>query len=894
MIAGEPFVGRETERKLLATLARRACDGDGSVVLVSGEAGIGKSTLVRVALAESGTTVRYGRARRDDEAAWVEALPTSADLESHARQGPFAFVLEDMQWAAGPQLMRLPEIARRLTTSVPALLVIVYRDDELGVGHPLRPMRAQLRHEMSPVEITVGPFGVTEVEALCAAASGNQATSSAIIDAVYLRSEGVPLFASELIASINLGYHGDAVGDLATPERLRDAVLLRVVGLDEPVRRELSMLAMVTDDGLNVTTLEFCDELLGCGLVVETSTGEVRFRHLLVRDVVRGAISRSGRIGLHADLATRLGASPGAAEHWLAAGDPEAARGALEAVVATRLSMGALGDGAVAARRLLELAGANRERRAEALALVAECEERLGEPGESARHWHALAREYAERDPQRCAQAWRRSATQREIQGCWEEALLAREEAAVAFTVAGRLGDAAQERLVAAAHLRSAASFRASLALLAPAARDAAAAERVDLQLRVRALEGNVRARMGNGETGIELVRGALAEALDQDLGAVAAEAYQRLADSLEHCGDYAGARKTYDDAATFCEAQGASSVAVLCLACLAVVLRLTGDWPRALAVARAVLDDDSASAHARCAAGCTVGVISALRGDFDVARTELFDAGALARQIELTAGEILSGWGFAILAAAQGSPEAVSDACRRLLERWATSEDRHIVVSPLRWAVTALAERGDPEGTRACTEALIQIAAEAGQPAALSALSHALGESAMLEGDWSRAHQQFTQAGRLLEELGGPFERMESKRRAAAALLACGRQDEAVDDLFVAYRLARRLRARPSIQRLAAELADLGERVDRRLSRLQVAQLASAQLTRRELEVLSRLVAGETNREMAASLTLSVRTVDMHVRNILRKLDCRSRTDATRRASELGLVPSP
>jgi len=48
---------------------------------------------------------------------------------------------------------------------------------------------------------------------------------------------------------------------------------------------------------------------------------------------------------------------------------------------------------------------------------------------------------------------------------------------------------------------------------------------------------------------------------------------------------------------------------------------------------------------------------------------------------------------------------------------------------------------------------------------------------------------------------------------------------------------------------------------------------------------------AGRTNREIAQELFLSPRTVDMHVRNLLRKLDCRSRVDAARRAGELGLL---
>jgi DNA-binding CsgD family transcriptional regulator len=88
-----------------------------------------------------------------------------------------------------------------------------------------------------------------------------------------------------------------------------------------------------------------------------------------------------------------------------------------------------------------------------------------------------------------------------------------------------------------------------------------------------------------------------------------------------------------------------------------------------------------------------------------------------------------------------------------------------------------------------------------------------------------------------------------------------------------------------------AEELAGLGEKVERRLGRRAAGELDHAGLSRREVEVLRLVSVGRTNREIAQALFLSPRTIDMHVRNILTKLDCRSRTEATRRAAELGLL---
>lgn len=82
-----------------------------------------------------------------------------------------------------------------------------------------------------------------------------------------------------------------------------------------------------------------------------------------------------------------------------------------------------------------------------------------------------------------------------------------------------------------------------------------------------------------------------------------------------------------------------------------------------------------------------------------------------------------------------------------------------------------------------------------------------------------------------------------------------------------------------------------LGESISRRPGRRAAADATGAGLSRREVEVLRLVAAGRTNREIAGELFLSPRRVDMHVRNLLRKLDRRSRLEAAHRARELGLL---
>ncbi|HXQ88924.1 MAG TPA: LuxR C-terminal-related transcriptional regulator, partial [Solirubrobacterales bacterium] len=222
----------------------------------------------------------------------------------------------------------------------------------------------------------------------------------------------------------------------------------------------------------------------------------------------------------------------------------------------------------------------------------------------------------------------------------------------------------------------------------------------------------------------------------------------------------------------------------------------------------------------------------------------------------------------------------------------WSRSEDHHYAVWGVRWAASFFARRNRPKDAQLCAAALGQMATEGGHDDAVAALAQAVGELALLEGDAAGAADSLSRAVELHRNLAIPHERAQVELRAGVALAAAGEREEGLERLCDAYRCATRLGARPLAAEAAKEVAALGESVAQRLgSRAAAASEDGVQLTRRELEVLRHVAVGRTNREIAQELFISQRTVDMHVRNLLGKLDCRSRVEASHRAGELGLL---
>jgi len=947
-----PLVGREDERARLAQALERARDGRGALLLLSGEAGVGKSRLAAEALAasgaialqaaaSSGSTAPYGpivaalRSRLRDE---PHALDDCSPLREHlalllpelgspaaasdratifeavrcafahlAVEQPAVVVLDDLHWSDQASIELLAALAAPLRT-MPMLVVAAYRSDGLPRDHRLRWLRNELRRGGSLDELALEPLDRGQTAELLTVLLPEQ-PSPALVRAIHERTLGSPFFVEELVAALEVtgalqrGRRGLELADqdeVPVPDTVREAVVIAASELS-PEAREAAEAAAVAGPSFALPLVAALAsetglaELLETGMLVEErDSGRAAFRHALTREALYAEVPWMRRRALHGRLAEALeqrGASSAEiAAQWLGAAERSRARDALVRAVAESEVLHAYRDAARAGREALELSIEDEvdSQRIELLARYARCAELAGELGEAAKAWRELtAIRDAQGDGLGVAAAQRRLAAVCELGGEREAAFAAHRLAAEAFAAGGRPADAALERLAMADHHRKGARYAEAIELAQAAERDAAASARTDLVARALGLLGVVQAKGGDYETGLTTVRRGLALALEHDLTAIAAELYQRLSLVLYDAADYRQAEEALDTALGLCRTGADAGTEVACVTCLVYVLRERGEWSRASALGRELIDAGTAV----WVAEGLVGAVQAFQGKLSSARRMLTASRAVSASVGHYNMYMDSTTALAYVAAAEGLDDEAAAHCRALLARWEQSEDHHYAVWGIRWAAAWFAARGDRGGAHACAEALAQMAADAGHADALAALAQAIGELALLDGDEAAAAEHLARAVELHRTLAIPFERAQIELRAGVVLAAAGLREEALERLCDAYRTARKLGARPLAAAAAQEVAALGESVAQRLGTRAAASADGVQLTRRELEVLRHVSIGRTNREIAQELFLSPRTVDMHVRNLLSKLDCRSRVEASHRAGELGLL---
>jgi predicted ATPase/DNA-binding CsgD family transcriptional regulator len=313
----------EAQLDRLAAFQEKASKGRGCFVLVSGEAGIGKSSLVKEYTRQLNPKIRllWGSCDSlstprplgplyDIASASIPTLLAQLDQGSDwlkiARSflkdvmpGETVVVIEDVHWADTATLDLLTYLGKRIEQSK-MMIILTYRDDELNPQHPLRIMLGDLA--------TTGILRRLPLQGLSVGAVHHLADGKDYDpDELYRLTNGNPFFITELLASPHDG---------VIPTTIREAVLARAARLSQPARAVLEAAAVI---GFRVEPWLLVDisqaeaaaieECMAVG-VLQAAGDMLAFRHQLARQVILEALSPSKKLDFHRLALHNLANSP--------------------------------------------------------------------------------------------------------------------------------------------------------------------------------------------------------------------------------------------------------------------------------------------------------------------------------------------------------------------------------------------------------------------------------------------------------------------------------------------------------------------------------------------------------------------------------------------------------
>ncbi|AWB88107.1 helix-turn-helix transcriptional regulator [Mycetocola zhujimingii] len=411
------MIGRESELAQLHAVFDQVLTGRPQGVVISGEAGIGKTRLIEEflglasadALVLTGQSVDLGavgapyspiqsvlrglvaelgpEAVLEASGPGAEALtallpelgaqgadPAGAALnrlhdtvttlfESVSRRTPLVIAIEDLHWADEGTLDLLRFLLRVLGRGR-ILVVLSFRSEDVARGHPLRSLLSELDRSRSVTRVELVRLTKEEVRRQVAAILGSEPDDEAF-DSVYARSEGVPFFVEELI-----GFGSTSEGEL--PWTLRELLLARYERLSDESQQLLRLISAggvrVDHDLLSALfpgEPEQLDAAAREAVLANILVADERsyaFRHALVREAIHTDLLPGERTRFHTRFAEVLESLSGdrrvAAEisyHWLAAHDTQRAFPAtLDAMTEARVTH-AYGTAAQMGERALEL-----------------------------------------------------------------------------------------------------------------------------------------------------------------------------------------------------------------------------------------------------------------------------------------------------------------------------------------------------------------------------------------------------------------------------------------------------------------------------------------------------------------------------------------------------------
>jgi ATP/maltotriose-dependent transcriptional regulator MalT len=995
------FVGRATELAELEHALLEATEQRPFVALLGGESGVGKTRLVRefedrlsdrddvlvlrgeaveeadgelpyapligalrpLVRSRDAALQRLGRGSRAQLAALLPGLdeePAIADrndpsvqlrlfeavlelIDCLSEERVVVLTLEDMHWADRSTRMFLDFLARSLRRER-VMLLLSYRTDELHRRHPLRSLLAELERLDQVRRIELEPFDRGEMGEVLADILGEE-PSAQLVERLYARSEGNPLYTEELLAA---GLDGRG----AAPQSLRDAFMLRIERLSDNAQaaaRAISagraldeeMIAEVTGiepDPLNVALREAVAEQV----LVASDDGRLGFRHALLREAMYDDLLPGERSELHLALAVAYEAraaleddqglelSSAIAHHYATAGDqPAALRATVQAALAAR-DLHAYGDAADLAERALDLwprvpdanelipldhvelltlaAAAQRvagdRARAETLLRRALRElDELGGPGSDPRRYSALLDDLSR------------------IQWTLNRGLEALDTAQRALELlpdeeptherASLLAWLARTRFLRGRYRESLTEGETALVTALAAGDRRAETEVLNTLAMSQILLGSV-------EDGIARMRRAIQIAHEDDDVDGLDTAYSNLADTLNLAGRTDEALKTAQAGVAATARPGARPRDWILLT-LADLSFETGDWE----AARSYLDSvpthpgGRQSIHRRlCEAEICLGF-----GDTQRAAESLEDVEPLvARSSE---PQYIGAFGTLLAESRRrgrdlaGARAAVANALDRI--ELCTDDVMRIarvtgagmrVEADIAQRARDLRERADERDALARARIHMQrLRAAAAEGGPVERAWSAMGAADLARARGRSDPKLWMKAAREWEAISRPFQRAVALWRATEAHIEAGDRTAAAQTAQRALEDSRRLGARWLTEELTAlaqrarlDLADAGGmgavsnggRSGGAGDGATGADSGAGEdpfgLTARERQVLALVAEGATNRQIGAALYMAEKTASVHVSRILSKLGVQSRTQAAAVAHRLHL----